>query len=148
MKYTNENGRSMVEMLGVLAIIGVLSIGGIAGYTRAMRNWRANEIIDAANKTVVVAETQDAGSATYTTDVGNIENVAGHAASQITAVRQGSTGTVTITLVANNTAMKELAETIREKVGDSPSPRVLSNYSVVINCDTTANCDQTAPSTP
>ena len=27
-----ESGRSMVEMLGVLAIIGVLSIGGIAGY--------------------------------------------------------------------------------------------------------------------
>ena len=30
---TTESGRSMVEMLGVLAIIGVLSIGGIAGYT-------------------------------------------------------------------------------------------------------------------
>ena len=29
MKNTNESGRSMVEMLGVLAIIGVLSIGGI-----------------------------------------------------------------------------------------------------------------------
>ena len=28
-----ESGRSMVEMLGVLAVIGVLSIGGIAGYT-------------------------------------------------------------------------------------------------------------------
>ena len=27
----NESGRSMVEMLGVLAIIGVLSVGGIAG---------------------------------------------------------------------------------------------------------------------
>ena len=31
MKHTNESGRSMVEMLGVLAIIGVLSVGGIAG---------------------------------------------------------------------------------------------------------------------
>ena len=29
-------GRSMVEMLGVLAIIGVLSVGGIAGYSKAM----------------------------------------------------------------------------------------------------------------
>lgn len=26
-----EKGRSMIEMLGVLAIIGVLSVGGIAG---------------------------------------------------------------------------------------------------------------------
>ena len=34
MKHINENGRSMVEMLGVLAIIGVLSVGGIAGYSR------------------------------------------------------------------------------------------------------------------
>ena len=40
----NESGRSMVEMLGVLAIIGVLSVGGIAGYTMAMNKYRANEI--------------------------------------------------------------------------------------------------------
>ncbi|MBS6473139.1 MAG: hypothetical protein KH347_02690 [Acetobacter sp.] len=35
-KGTNESGRSMIEMLGVLAIIGVLSVGGIAGYSQAM----------------------------------------------------------------------------------------------------------------
>ena len=29
-------GRSMVEMLGILAIIGVLSVGAIAGYSKAM----------------------------------------------------------------------------------------------------------------
>ena len=29
----NESGRCMIEMLGVLAIIGVLSVGGIAGYS-------------------------------------------------------------------------------------------------------------------
>ena len=33
----NENGRSMVEMLGVLAIIGVLSVAGIGGYSMAMK---------------------------------------------------------------------------------------------------------------
>ena len=32
----NENGRSMVEMLGVLAIIGVLSVGAISGYSTEM----------------------------------------------------------------------------------------------------------------
>lgn len=46
----NSKGRSMLEMLGVLAIIGVLSIGGIQGYTLAMRRMRANEILDLANK--------------------------------------------------------------------------------------------------
>ncbi len=50
MKKLNESGRSMVEMLGVLAIIGVLSIGGISGYTMAMNRYRANEILDLATK--------------------------------------------------------------------------------------------------
>ena len=31
----NEHGRSMVEILGVLVIIGILSIGGMAGYEYA-----------------------------------------------------------------------------------------------------------------
>ena len=50
-----ESGRSMVEMLGVLAIIGVLSIGGIAGYTISMRRYRANQVLDAINKYALVA---------------------------------------------------------------------------------------------
>ncbi len=54
MKRTNESGRSMVEMLGVLAIIGVLSIGGIAGYSMAMNRYRANEALDLATKYAVV----------------------------------------------------------------------------------------------
>ena len=57
----NESGRSMVEMLGVLAIIGVLSIGGIAGYTLAMNRYRANEIMDTAAKLAIVAMSSDAG---------------------------------------------------------------------------------------
>ena len=40
----NESGRSMVEMLGVLAIIGVLSVGGIAGYKMAMDKILMNKI--------------------------------------------------------------------------------------------------------
>ena len=36
-------GRSMIEMLGVLAIIGVLSVGGIAGYTKAMETIKSNQ---------------------------------------------------------------------------------------------------------
>ena len=49
-KKKSESGRSMVEMLGVLAIIGVLSIGGIAGYTLSMRRYRANQVLDAVSK--------------------------------------------------------------------------------------------------
>lgn len=43
----NQRGRSMVEMLGVLAIMGVLSIGGIAGFNLAMNRIRAYSIMSA-----------------------------------------------------------------------------------------------------
>ena len=42
----NQNGRSMIEMLGVLAIIGVLSVGGIAGYSKAMEKFKINKTIE------------------------------------------------------------------------------------------------------
>lgn len=55
MKYKkNESGRSMVEMLGVLAIIGVLSVGGIAGYSLSMRRHRANGVVDVMAKYALV----------------------------------------------------------------------------------------------
>ena len=42
----NSFGRSMIEMLGVLAIIGVLSVGGIAGYFKAMEKFKINKTIE------------------------------------------------------------------------------------------------------
>ncbi len=42
-------GRSMVEMLGVLAIIGVLSVGAIAGYSKAMMKYKLNKHAEAVN---------------------------------------------------------------------------------------------------
>ena len=51
----SESGRSMVEMLGVLAIIGVLSVGGIAGYSLGMRKHRANQIADTVSKFAFVS---------------------------------------------------------------------------------------------
>ncbi|MBR1824971.1 MAG: hypothetical protein IJ770_00085 [Alphaproteobacteria bacterium] len=41
----NENGRTMIEMLGVLAIIGVLSVMGIAGYNKAISKNYINQSI-------------------------------------------------------------------------------------------------------
>ncbi len=49
----NESGRSMVEILGVLAIIGVLSVGGIAGYRTAMDSHHASQTIDRIMKRAV-----------------------------------------------------------------------------------------------
>ena len=53
-----EQGRSMVEMLGVLAVVGVLSAGGIAGYTYAMDRHRTNEVLNEASKGAVVVASQ------------------------------------------------------------------------------------------
>ena len=48
-RQANPLGRSMIEMLGVLAIIGVLSVGGIAGYSKAMTKWKINKTIEDYN---------------------------------------------------------------------------------------------------
>ena len=42
-RQTNPIGRSMIEMLGVLAIIGVLSAGGMAGYSKALELLKINK---------------------------------------------------------------------------------------------------------
>ncbi len=59
-KLNNENGRSMVEMLGVLAVMGVLSIAGIAAYSFAMNKHRANELMYEASKRATVVAMQAA----------------------------------------------------------------------------------------
>jgi len=41
-----QSGRSMIEMLGVLAIVGILSAGGIAGYSMAMQSYKTNQLIE------------------------------------------------------------------------------------------------------
>ena len=48
MQKRNESGRSMVEMLGTLAIMGILSVGGIAGFRYGMNRHQANSIIEEA----------------------------------------------------------------------------------------------------
>ena len=58
MKKTNESGRSMVEMLGVLAIIGVLSTVVMTGYTTALNKHKANQILNGASVRAMVASTQ------------------------------------------------------------------------------------------
>ena len=51
-----QRGRSMVEMLGVLAIVGLLSIVGIAGYKKAMLQHYTNEAWDSMMKFQAIAK--------------------------------------------------------------------------------------------
>ena len=67
-------GRSMVEMLGMLAIIGVLSVGAIAGYSKAMMKYKLNKYAEQMN-TVINAVARnvhsfgDLGAGTHLTPI-------------------------------------------------------------------------------
>ena len=62
---TNESGRSMMEMLGVLAIIGVLSVGGIAGYSKAMNKFKTNKVADNVSMLVANIKTMYAQQSSF-----------------------------------------------------------------------------------
>ena len=53
----DQSGRSLSEMLGVLAVIGVLTLMGVYGFSYAMEKWRENETFDRYSKVVAGART-------------------------------------------------------------------------------------------
>lgn len=62
---SEQSGRSMVEMLGVLAIIGVLSVGGIAGYSKAMAKFKMTKAMDQLTMLLANIRTTYAGMQNY-----------------------------------------------------------------------------------
>lgn len=60
-----QSGRSMVEMLGVLAIIGVLSVGGISGYSKAMAKFKLTKAQDQLSMLLMNIRTTYATAPTY-----------------------------------------------------------------------------------
>lgn len=65
LKKNEQTGRSMVEMLGVLAIIGVLSVGGIAGYSKAMTKFKITKSMDQVTMMVANIRTLYSGQRNY-----------------------------------------------------------------------------------
>lgn len=113
MKNVNESGRSMVEMLGVLAIIGVLSIGGIAGYTMAMNKYRANEIVNAIVQAAIECRTRGTFSET---------EIAAQGLSFSGTKCTRSTGTVGFKITSSNTIAKLVCKTLKptdDALGDN-----------------------------
>ncbi|MBP5161022.1 MAG: type II secretion system protein, partial [Alphaproteobacteria bacterium] len=53
-----QTGRSMIEMLAVIAIIGILSVITFWGYEMAMARYRANEVIKNTNMFALSIENQ------------------------------------------------------------------------------------------
>ena len=125
----NETGRSMVEMLGVLAIIGVLSIGGIAGYTLAMNRYRANEILDAASKVAIVAMSADGGMGNNA----DLASLGGYQAAGVplvadnTSIASTKDGVVTITLP---TGHGTILDTIEKLAGPRASGKSATGITI------------------
>ena len=55
---SSESGRSLIEMLGVLAVMGVLTIGAIAGFHYAMNKQRANATVNYVNQLAIEGSRQ------------------------------------------------------------------------------------------
>jgi Tfp pilus assembly protein PilE len=103
----SEKGRSMVEMLGVLAIIGVLSVGGIYGYTVAMKKYKTNEVAAAVNMLGVLARATNAGAGLQTS--GGTTSLTGVEAGIYTSDVQGCALTAT----------KQEGDTVTIKIADA-----------------------------
>ena len=111
----NESGRSMIEMLGVLAIIGVLSVGGIAGYSKAMNKFKTNQVADNVSMLVANIKTLYAQQKTYTglnntsaVSMGVVPDELGTSATLTNAIN----GAVTIQAAASTAASDNKAFTI------------------------------------
>jgi len=104
---TNENGRSMVEMLGVLAIIGVLSAGGLAGYSKAMFKHKLNNTMEQITMLVTNIRTMYGSQGNYTdlyedlVDLGIVPPVMGSTPSTLTNPFKGGVTIAPTTLTGS-----------------------------------------------
>ena len=103
MSKKQESGRSMIEMLGVLAVIGVLSVGGIYGYTTAMNRHRANELLHQVSMRATSCMAQIAQGST-TLSVSDFDDYDGYS---FTAAPVTGQNKFTITISG-----KEISETV------------------------------------
>ena len=70
-----ESGRSMVEVLAMLAIAGIIGATGVGGYTVAMKKHRANELIhEAAERALAVSQQLAVGRKLDEIDFGGYPN--------------------------------------------------------------------------
>ena len=118
MKNVNESGRSMVEMLGVLAIIGVLSIGGIAGYTLAMNRYRANEALQAASLIAIEAIAQQSDNITVA-DLDGLSLPVG--IDKITSTKDG------VVTIETNASYESVGKLIKSLSGDRVDATACTN---------------------
>ena len=146
---TNESGRSMIEMLGVLAIIGVLSVGGIAGYSKAMNKFKTNKVADnvsmlVANIKTIYAQQNSYKDLTkgYAVDLGTVPD---ELVASKTAGADGAASTVTLTNAYNGSvdinASNSVGATAANNTGDSLAFTIVFNGLSKEACITLATND-------
>ena len=59
MMIKNEHGRTMIEMIGVLAIIGLLTLGGLSWYGNAISKMQANDLLTEVRKRALGAVSEE-----------------------------------------------------------------------------------------
>ena len=99
-----QSGRSMIEMLGVLAIIGVLSIGGLAAYNTAMSRNKANDILAYAAQCAVIAETDYHGKTLPTTGMPCPADLGSDFSGKVMTKKTDTAGTAVTITGADSTA--------------------------------------------
>ena len=128
-----EYGRSMIEMLGVLAIIGVLSIGGLAGYTMAMNRHKANNLLDYISRCAVIVQTKGDGSTEIS---GDCKDLAGLGAEPTTdigtiAYARDTAGKVTLTAEFDDADSVDTAVKSRFSTNTNDNPHITSAGAIV-----------------
>lgn len=79
-----ENGRTLLEMIGVITMIGVLTVGGTSLYTKAMAKVRLNNLLEEVRKRALVADKKTSSRYTY-----GMFNAKGGGAKSVTAYGYG-----------------------------------------------------------
>ncbi len=137
---TTETGKSMVEMLGTLAIMGLLAVLGAKGYDMAMIKVNANTLINEVNRRSVIYS-QQMNTTTLSTPLNSTEMAADLAGGyHVTAARYG---TLYFKIDIDNIG-QEVCEQIG-KQGMASALQINAN-GTVITSDDTSGCIK-APNT-
>ena len=141
-----EHGRTMIETLGVLAIIGVITVGSLAGYRTAMNKLRANAITELVAEISVEAQTHNQRlDLSDLDDVGEIHCLAD--------MKGASNGQVKITFAEGCDDIKEIFKTSFAKCKlDDKGDYILyipnrSSQCKAAGCDEGYDCDAYTPAT-
>ena len=66
-----EHGRTLLEILTILALVGILSLGLLAGYNYAMAHHKANEVLDYINRVFLVVKSVGEDDYSYISESAN-----------------------------------------------------------------------------